>query len=315
MKYRVLGNTGIKVSRICYGALTIGPLQANMSIKEGAALIRYALECGINFIDTAKIYETYPYIKKALKGWDKPVVIVSKSYDYTREGMKKSLEEARLALDRDCIEIFMLHEQESELTLEGHKDALDYLWEAKAKGLVKAVGISTHTLRAVKAATGRDDVEVIHAIVNYRGLGVLDGTEEEMTQALKVAWEKGNGIYGMKPLGGGNLIKNVPTALEYAFRHPYLHSVAIGCKMKEELDYNIAMLEEQDVPAEVMDKVSTAPRKLHIEDWCIGCGACVKQCPFGLLAIKDGKACLTEDSCMFCGYCGAVCPEFAIKVV
>ena len=134
MEYRILGKTGIKVSRLCFGALTVGPLQANLPIEEGAAVLRYALENGVNFIDTAKLYKTYPYIKKALKGWDKPVVIASKSYDYTWEGMKKSLEEARIAIDRDYIDIFMLHEQESELTLEGHREALEYLVEAKEQG-------------------------------------------------------------------------------------------------------------------------------------------------------------------------------------
>ncbi|MFZ5754869.1 MAG: aldo/keto reductase, partial [Bacillota bacterium] len=134
MEYQLLGHTGLKVSRLCFGSLTMGPLQANLSIKQGAALLRYAFELGVNFIDTAKLYRTYPYIKEALRGWDAPVIIASKSYDYTWEGMQRSVEEARLAIDRDYLDIFLLHEQESELTLEGHRPALEYLWEAKAKG-------------------------------------------------------------------------------------------------------------------------------------------------------------------------------------
>ncbi len=315
MEYTELGKTGFKVSKICFGALTIGPLQTNMSVADGAGIIRYALERGINFIDTAKLYETYPYIRKALKGWDKHVYISSKSYDYTWEGMKKSLEQARIALDRDYIDIFMLHEQESELTLKGHQPALDYLYEAKVKGLVKAIGVSTHTVEVVRVAAEREDIEVIHPIVNYQGLGILDGNITQLMTAVKRAHEQGKGLYGMKPLGGGNLITDVKTALNYAFQNPYLHSVALGCKSREELDYNICIMEGKEPPRELAQKVQAVPRKLHIEEWCIGCGACVKRCPNGFLELYEGKARLKNDKCILCGYCGSVCPEFAIKII
>lgn len=316
MQYKVLGNTGISVSQLCFGALTIGPLQAHLNLSEGAALIRYALEQGVNFIDTAKLYATYEYIRKALAGWDKPVVIASKSYDYTKEGMAASLEEARRQLDRDCIDIFMLHEQESELTLEGHRPALEYLWEAKSKGLIRAVGVSTHTVEVVRAAAWREDIEVIHPIVNYQGLGILDGTIQEMLAALQLAYTNGKGIYGMKAIGGGNLLGTVRYALEFAFHNPWLHSVAVGCKIKEELDYNICVLEGKPVSEELAQKLGQVKRRLLIEDWCSGCGSCAAKCPFGLLEISGSRAQLKEDgSCMLCGYCGAACPQFAIKVI
>lgn len=315
MRYRYLGNTGILVSGLCFGSLTLGPLQAGLSLDKGAALLRYAFEQGINFIDTAKLYDNYAYIARALKGWDKPVVIASKSYDYTAEGMKKSLEEARLALDRDYVDIFMLHEQESELTLQGHKPALDWLGEAKTRGLVKAVGISTHTVSGVKAALKHDAIEVIHPIVNMRGLGILDGTLHQMNEALGQAHNQGKGIYGMKALGGGNLIPQAHEALAYAFSHPYLHSVAVGCRIKEELDFNLFVFEQKQPPEELVEKLKKVPRKLFVEEWCEGCGACLKRCPFGLLKLKGGKAVLTAEGCLLCGYCAAVCPQFAIKVL
>lgn len=311
----MLGNTGIKVSRICFGALTIGPLQAHLSLTEGADLIRYALEQGINFIDTAKLYGTYPYIKRALRNWQGEVVIATKSYDYTREGMEKSLEEARRELDRDYIDIFLLHEQESELTLEGHRPALEYLWEAKAKGMVRAVGISTHTASLIKHAAGRDDIEIIHPIVNYRGVGLLDGTITEVVEYVDIAVRQGKGIYAMKPLGGGNLIGTTNEALKFVFDFKALQSVALGCKMREELDYNLAIMAGKEPSPEVTARVKAAPRKLHVESWCQGCGACVKKCPFNLLTVRAGRAVLIKEGCVFCGYCGSVCDQFAIKVI
>ena len=59
----VLGNTSIKVSRMCFGSLTIGPLQRNLPLAEGSSLIRTALEAGVNFIDTAQLYRNYSYIR------------------------------------------------------------------------------------------------------------------------------------------------------------------------------------------------------------------------------------------------------------
>ena len=61
-----LGNTGIQVSRLCFGSLTMTPFQANLSVKRSGANT-ICLFKGINFIDTAEIYDNYKYIKEALK--------------------------------------------------------------------------------------------------------------------------------------------------------------------------------------------------------------------------------------------------------
>ena len=139
MDYNYLGKTNLKVSKVCFGSLTIGPLQANLSLKQGSKIIRHALERGVNFIDTAEIYDTYPYIREALKGYSKEVIIATKSYAYEASVMKESLEKARRELDRDVIDIFLLHEQESILTIKGHWQAVEYLLKAKAQGLVRAM--------------------------------------------------------------------------------------------------------------------------------------------------------------------------------
>ena len=62
MKNILLGNTGISVSRLGAGVLPMGPNQRNMAVEEGAAVVRHALDAGINFIDTAQYYRAYPYI-------------------------------------------------------------------------------------------------------------------------------------------------------------------------------------------------------------------------------------------------------------
>ena len=66
---RALGRTNIRVSRLCFGTLTIGPLQANLSVDEGASLIRSALQRGVNFIDTAELSAHIPYVREPSQGF------------------------------------------------------------------------------------------------------------------------------------------------------------------------------------------------------------------------------------------------------
>ena len=67
MPFSILGDTGIQVSKLCFGTLTMSPLQKNMTVRQGAALLAYAYERGVRFLDTADLYGTYPHIREALK--------------------------------------------------------------------------------------------------------------------------------------------------------------------------------------------------------------------------------------------------------
>lgn len=238
MKYFELGNTGITVSRICFGSLTIGPLQRNLSLEEGCHVLNRAMDLGVNFIDTADLYQTYPYIRQALKR--KPdLVVSSKSYAYDNKTAQETLERALKGIGRDYIDLFLLHEQEGSLTLKGHEEALQFFIRQKEKGVIRAVGISTHFVAAVQAAAKRADIDVIHPILNFRGTGIVDGSRKEMEQAVAQAWHANKGIYIMKALGGGHLLKNYEQAMNYILGFPYAHSVAIGMQRVEEVDANV----------------------------------------------------------------------------
>ncbi|ADL08108.1 aldo/keto reductase [Thermosediminibacter oceani] len=315
MQYTNLGKTGIKVSRLCFGTLTLGPLQANFSAEKGADLICKAVDLGVNFLDTAEFYQNYPHICLAIKKSGRDLVVATKSYAYTYQGMRESVEKARKALDRDVIDIFMLHEQESRLTLKGHREALEYLIDAKEKGIIRATGVSTHTVEVVLAAAGMDEIDVIHPIVNYKGIGIKDGTVNDMIEAIKKAYENGKGIYGMKCLGGGNLVGVKKEAFKFILGLPYLHSVAVGMKSEHEIVANILTFEGKDVPEELERLISSEKRRLLIEDWCEGCGRCVEKCGFNALSLEEGRAVVNSERCTLCGYCGGVCPEFCIKIV
>ncbi|HHT36451.1 MAG: aldo/keto reductase [Candidatus Wallacebacter cryptica] len=312
MEYRNLGKTKLKVSRMCFGSLTIGPLQRNLPLADGSKLIRKALEAGVNFIDTAQLYRNYGYIREALKGWSNEVVIATKSYAYTEEMMENALEEARKELDLDQIPIFMLHEQESEHTIRGHWPALEYLLNAKVKGKVKAVGISTHYVQGVLGALKYPEIEVISPLINLSGIGIQGGSRDQMLDAIKQAAALGKGIFAMKPLGGGHLIASQQAAFEFLLNQQEIDSIAVGMKNEQELHRNLAYFNGEPVEKLVLDEVE---RRLHIDDWCVLCEKCVQACPSKALTNVDNVITVDREKCVFCGYCGAACPEFAIKVI
>jgi len=313
LEYRPLGRSGLNVSRLCFGTLTIGPLQANLSVSEGSRLLEIALAKGVNFIDTAELYGTYAHIRQALRHCrDKPVV-ASKSYAYTRQGMRESLEKALADTGLPCIDIFLLHEQESDLTLAGHRAAYEYLLEAKEEGLIRAIGISTHTVACLRAAVDLPALDVVHPLINLKGIGIPDGTSADVLAALAVLRQKGVGVYGMKPLGGGHLIAQTRSALEYVRGLEQLDAVAVGMACPEEIEYNCALF--AGLPPEEKSKILPGrQRRLFVDPWCRGCGGCVARCPQQALSLQKGQAASDEKICLLCGYCGAHCPDFCLKI-
>ncbi len=313
MLYRQLGRTGLIVSYLAMGVLTIGPLQRNLAHDEGARVIASALLKGVNFLDTAQIYKTYPYIRKAINITGIRPILCSKSYAVTGEEMRVSLEEALDETGLNRLGIFMLHEQESEHTLKGHREALQYLVKARDKKWIQAVGLSTHSIKGVLAGIRHPDIQVIHPIFNRRGLGIMDGSREQMLAAMRYARSAGKGIYAMKIFGGGNLYKEARASLDYVRRFDFIDSIAIGMASADETGLNIGWVEGRDDPR--MESQMQQKRQLHLEDWCIGCGLCVEHCRYQALKIEDGRMVLDHDACLLCGYCAFHCPEFCIKIL
>lgn len=310
-----LGNTNIDVSRLCFGSLTMTPFQANLTEKEGAYLIEYAYSKGINFLDTAEIYENYNYIKRALKGIKREDYVIStKTYAYTKELAKESLDLALKELGTDYIDLFLLHEQESIHTVRGHFEAIEYFLKAKEQGKIRAIGLSTHRIAGVHAARDVKEIEILHPIVNKLGIGIQDGNIDDMLIALDEVHKKGKGIYAMKPLGGGHLIKDAESAFNFVKNIPSINSIAIGLQSTDEIDANIMLLEKGKITEDLKSKMKTKKRKLIVADYCVGCGNCVRRCNQQGIEVIDGVA-TPNENCILCGYCSKVCPEFCIKVI
>ena len=335
------------VSRLGIGSLTVSAMQRALPPEEAADVLAYAFDAGINFVDTAQYYENYPLIRRALALCRDPdsVVIATKTYAWNRELAVQAIEEAREALGRDTIDCFLLHEQESYDTLRGHREALDTLLEYRERGVIRAVGASTHHVALVRGLIRLAEegltVDLCHPLFNRAGIGIADGSADDMAAALRDLHALGVGIYGMKALGGGHLADCAEEALRFVLDADFIDSAVIGMQSKAEVDANIRFLETGSFTEEDRDSLSRIRRTLHVEEYCEGCGACVDRCTSGALTLvpvteEDApagdfaaefareagietraprfRACPDDEKCVRCGYCTRVCPVFALKI-
>jgi len=315
MKNTILGKTGLSVSVCGFGVLPVGPAQLALPVEEGAAIIRHALDHGINFLDTAQYYRTYPYIKKALASGDyDDVVICSKSLASDYEGMMEAILEAREALGRDVIDIFLMHEIRSG-QLASRSGALQALVEARSRGLVRAIGLSTHHVDVTREAASMTELDVVFPLINYAGLGIRQGgqfaTAGEMMEAIRLCHDAGKGVFSMKAFGGGALTAHYQKALDYVFGADCIDAVMIGFGKISDVDDILSYLDGTMDPSYQPD---VSQKRVHVnQEDCEGCGACKNACPAGAIYWNDnGLASVDHDKCLTCGYCSPVCPVRAV---
>ncbi len=316
MKYNDLGKTGIKVSELCFGVLPMGPLQADMPVKEGARVILEGLHSGINFLDTAQAYKTYPHIKEALSGYQGEVVIASKSHACQYDEMKKAVTEACREINRGYIDIFHLHAaREDKNVFQKRAGALSCLVNLKKEGRIRAIGISTHAVEVVEKAAEIKEIDIVFPIINQVGLGIIGGTREDMVFAIQRVYQSGKGIYAMKALAGGYLINQIEKAIHFVREIKEIQSIAIGMVHSQELETNLKIFENQKIDQEQLNRKGLKRKKLLVSRFCEGCGSCIEACPNNALSLKDGRAQVDYHLCLTCGYCVPHCPVFALRIV
>jgi len=315
MKYTKLFEKN-NVSKLCYGTLSLSFLQNCDTLEHKVELLNYAYERGINFYDTAELYDNYHILKEFIKDKDRDkLTIATKSYAYDRKTAEYSVNKALKELNTDYLDVFMLHEQENGNNFLGHYEAVERFMEYRDQGVIKHFGISTHRVAAVRDSIRFKEIEFVFPLLNMKGIGIQDGTVEDMIDAIKKAKEYNKFVMAMKIYGGGHLINDAERAFAFAGSIQEVDSIAVGMSTIEEIDANIAYLENNELNINIKNKIRNQERTLVVEEWCVGCGKCAKKCRQGALTIIDGKCVVDMNKCVLCSYCAGECTDFYIKIV
>ena len=320
MEYRILGKTGLQISRLGFGGIPIQKIDA-----EGTrVLISELVKKGVNFIDTARGYTvSEEYLGYALEGVRDKFVIATKSMARNKEGMARDIDISLKNLRTSYIDLYQVHnptakDLEAVLAPGG---ALEALYEAKAAGKIGHIGITLHSVELFRQAVELPWVETImfpYNIVETQG-------EELIAQCAK----NNIGFICMKPLAGGAIEDSV-VAMRFIASNPDVTVVIPGMADIAEIEQNAESVsnttpltdEEKIKIADVKERLGTnfcrrcnycAPctaginiwtvlllegyySRYDLKDWasaryagldktasdCIGCGVCESRCPYNL---------------------------------
>ncbi len=241
-----LGKTGIKVSRIAWGTGTKGhkysSRQTKMGVKEFYKIADHAYECGINFFDSADQYGTHTYFRSALKNYPRDkIVVLTKMWTNPSDWMKtmevsKFLEISLKELGMDYIDIVLLHCMTSANWPVEKETFCNDLSKAKEKGLIRAHGVSCHSLPALQAAAKSEWADVIFARFNNTG-DYMDHYPKTIAPVLTFAKKRGAGVVGMKIFGNGKLVsdKQRQSSLEFVLKSKAINAMTIGFESTDQV--------------------------------------------------------------------------------
>ena len=317
MEYKILGKTGLKISRMGFGGIPIQRVDQETTKQ----LMKKLVEEGINYIDTAKGYTvSEAYLGYALEGIRDQFVIATKSMSRTKEAMANDILDSLKALRTDYIDLYQVHNPNNEQldTVIGAGGALEALLEAKDQGLIGHIGLTAYSVEVFKRALEYDWVETIMFPYNF--------IEQQGADLIKKCQEKNIGFIDMKPLAGG-AIEDATLALRYICQNPDVTVVIPGMADIKEIDENVkACCDSSPLCEEEINKIESIKKQLG-HQFCRRCNYCAP-CSVGISIpsvflfagylerynledwARDRYASLPvkASQCIECGLCETRCP-------
>ena len=229
MEYRILGKTGLKVSRMGFGGIPIQRIDAEGTRQ----VIRRLMDAGVNYIDTARAYTvSEEYLGYALEGVRERFVLASKTYSRAKEAAAADIETSLRNLRTDYIDLYQIHNPTAtELDfVQTDRGALAALKEARSAGKIGHIGLTLHSLELFEKALEYDWVETLMFPYNI--------VETQAQELIARCAEKNIGFIAMKPLAGG-AIDDGTLALRFVASNPNVTVVIPGMADPEEADENI----------------------------------------------------------------------------
>jgi 1-deoxyxylulose-5-phosphate synthase len=234
----VLGNTGIKTSRLAMGTGTVGvgghSHQSSLGVKGLSELLLNGYDHGLRFFDSADAYGSHPHVAEALKHVPRDkVTVLTKTWSRDPKEARADLDRFRRELGTDYLDVCLIHCVTEGDWTERYRGVMDVFEEAKQKGTIRAHGCSCHSIEALRAAAKSPWVEVDLVRINPIG-SHMDANPETVISVLRQMRASGKGIVGMKILGQGDLSNRQDEALKYALSLGLLDAFTIGAESKNQ---------------------------------------------------------------------------------
>ncbi|HOU96072.1 MAG TPA: aldo/keto reductase [Bacteroidales bacterium] len=244
-----LGNTGIKTTLLGMGTGFNGYNRTSSITRAGVAesVIRYAYEKGIRYFDCADSYGTHTYVRDALKSYPRESYVIGTKMWVTRGGIPEpERPDAEIVIDRfrkelntDYIDLVQLHCMTSGSWNDEQKRFLDGLEKLKAKNIIRAHGVSIHSLDAMKTASESQWVDTVHVRINPYGESMDSRDPSDVVTFIKKLHDSGKGVIAMKLIGNGSFkddSEKINESLKYVLSLGTVNIIIVGFEKPEQID-------------------------------------------------------------------------------
>ncbi len=209
-----LGKTKIKVSRVGFGTGMRGGNRESNQTRLGKenfeGLLKAAYERGVRLFDVADLYGSHPYLASAMKTMPREDYVINTKIWWRRGGIpEKDRPDADIVVNRflkelktDYIDVVLLHCVVSEKWPQELRKQMDIMDNLKHKGIIRAHGVSCHSLTALQAAADEPWVDSVNVRINAYGKN-MDAPVEKVEPVVRKLHKAGKGVLGMKLIGEG----------------------------------------------------------------------------------------------------------------
>jgi aryl-alcohol dehydrogenase-like predicted oxidoreductase len=252
-----LGKTGIKTTFLGMGTGFSGYNRSSNITRAGVAesVIKSAYEKGIRFFDCADSYGTHPFAAAALKGIPREKYTLGTKIWLSQGGIPEpERPDANIVIDRfrkelntDYLDLVQIHCMTDGKWTDEHKRQMDILDNLKAKKIIRAHGVSVHSLEAMEASIDSSWVDVIHVRINPYGETMDNKDPDIVAPVIEKLHKSGKGVIGMKLIGNGkyrNDSEKIDAALKYVLGLKTVDMIIIGFEKPEQIDNYVARIED-----------------------------------------------------------------------
>jgi aryl-alcohol dehydrogenase-like predicted oxidoreductase len=254
-----LGKSGIQTSLLGIGTGVHAGNRTSFLTKQdkqkSLALLQHAYEKGIRNFDCADSYGTHGLVAEALGNKNRESYTLTTKIWVRGGGIPEpERPDANIVVDRfrkelktDYIDLVQIHCMEDPNWTVNQKMQMDILENLKAKGIIRAHGVSVHSLDAMKDAVKSPWVDVIHVRINPYGMAMDKPDPKEVVEVIQQLHKSDKGVIGMKLVGNGKLrddSKKIDDSLKFVLGLGCVDMMIVGFEEKEQIDNYLNRVEK-----------------------------------------------------------------------